>query len=87
MSLTFDKVMTVGKTLDPEAEAPIAETFSCDAADAYATQKFGLVASGCPRRGQHHVAHEGLFVELLDDEGQEVVPGEAGRVVVTSFYN
>lgn len=86
LSLSFEKIMTVGETLDPETQAFIEQTFSCRVADAYATTEFGLVAYGCPKCGNYHLSHEGLFVELLTDAGDAVRPGDAGRVVVTGLY-
>ena len=87
LSLSLDRVMTVGETLDADTQAFIEQTCSCKVADAYATTEFGLIACGCPKCGNYHVSHEGLFVELLDAAGRAVSPGEAGRVVVTSLYN
>ena len=87
LSISFDRIMTVGETLDADTQAFIEETFSCKVADAYATTEFGLIAYGCPKCGHYHISHEGLFVELLDEAGLAVPPGKAGRVVVTSLYN
>jgi len=86
LSLSFEKIMTVGETLDPESQSFIEETFSCKVADAYATTEFGLVAYACPKCGDYHLSHEGLFVELLTDAGDAISPGNPGRVVVTGLY-
>ena len=86
LELTFDRIMTVGETLDADTQSFVEQAFSCRVADAYATTEFGLVASGCPRCGNYHVSHEGLFVELLDEMGEPVGNGASGRVVVTSLY-
>lgn len=86
LDLTFERIMTVGETLDADTQSFIEQAFSCRVADAYATTEFGLVACGCPRCGNYHISHEGLFVELLDELGEPVRNGEAGRVVVTGLY-
>lgn len=86
LALTFDRIMTVGETLDADTQTFVEQTFSCRVADGYATTEFGLVACGCSKCGHYHLSHEGLFVELLDDDGKPVSNGEAGRVVVTSLY-
>jgi len=35
---------------------------------------------------KHHVSADLVLVELVDDDGTPVPPGEEGRVVVTPFY-
>lgn len=86
-AVTFDLIMTVGETLHDDVRAFIEETFKCRVADAYAAEEFGLIGYACPRCNNYHLTHEGLFVELLDDEGAPVRIGETGRIVVTSLYN
>ncbi len=41
----------------------------------------------CPDCGCYHVNAELGLIELLDDAGRSVPPGDLARIVVTSFYN
>jgi phenylacetate-CoA ligase len=38
-------------------------------------------------QGDFLLTHETQYIEILNDEGQAVKPGEEGRVIVTALYN
>jgi len=46
-----------------------------------------MARQSCDSRDVMHVNHDTCVVEILDDEGMPVSPGEEGDVVVTSLYN
>ena len=46
-----------------------------------------MIATECAAVPHYHVAVENALVEILDEQGRDVTLGEAGRVVVTGFYN
>jgi phenylacetate-CoA ligase len=47
----------------------------------------GFIALQCPRHEHYHVQSESVLVEVLDEDGEPVRPGEIGRVVLTSLHN
>jgi phenylacetate-CoA ligase len=47
----------------------------------------GKIAIECEVSGHYHVSASNVLLEVLDDDGRQVRPGDVGRVVVTSFYN
>jgi phenylacetate-CoA ligase len=55
--------------------------------DVYGCEEVGYLALQCPRHDHYHVQSESVLVEILDDEGRPVPPGEMGWVVVTPLVN
>ena len=55
--------------------------------DVYVTAELGPVGWECPvRRGVLHLNDDVQIVEILDEEGRPVAPGEVGEVVVTQLH-
>jgi phenylacetate-CoA ligase len=55
--------------------------------DIYSAREVGYIALQCPEHEHYHVQSEGVFVEVLDDDGAPCGPGEVGRVLVTPLHN
>ncbi|MGZ5803457.1 MAG: phenylacetate--CoA ligase family protein [Xanthobacteraceae bacterium] len=86
-SLRFKTFLSSGEVLDNEARDSIVRAFGCKIVDLYGAREIGQIAFQCPDGGGYHLSSEAVLCELLDDDGNEVAPGEFGRVVVTPLYN
>ena len=53
----------------------------------YSTQEVGYITLQCPKSEHHHVQAEGVFIEILDDNGSPCRPGEMGKVIATPLHN
>ena len=73
---------TTGETLYPEQRAAIEDTFDCPVANGYGSRDAGFIAHQCPH-GSLHISAEHIIVEVINEAGCSVPPGEAGEVVVT----
>jgi phenylacetate-CoA ligase len=60
----------------------IAETFSCRVANGYGGRDLGFAAHECPEGGLH-VSSEDIVLEIVDEEGRQLPPGESGEIVTT----
>jgi phenylacetate-CoA ligase len=60
----------------------IAETFGCGVANGYGGRDAGFIAHECPYGGMH-ISGEDIIVEIVDDQGCVLPPGESGEIVVT----
>ena len=79
---------TLGETVAPDLRARVAAEQGGRLIDCYSTEEVGYVALECPDApGHYHVMGEMLIVEVVDDAGQPVAPGETGRVLVTDLHN
>ena len=79
------KVFTGSEVLEDETRQRVRKLLGVEIADSYGTTE-GFIAWECPA-GRYHVNAEHMMMEILDDAGHPVRPGEMGRVVVTTLEN
>jgi phenylacetate-CoA ligase len=60
--------------------------FKCPIFNRYGHREMSTIAQEC-QYGNMHINEDWLFVEILDENAQPVVPGKVGEVVVTGLYN
>lgn len=85
-SIPMRAIFTSGEPLYPDARAKIEEAFQSRIFDSYGmTELCGLIQQ-C-EAGEMHLAPEYGFLEILDDRGEPVAPGEEGHFVWTGFLN
>jgi O-antigen/teichoic acid export membrane protein/phenylacetate-coenzyme A ligase PaaK-like adenylate-forming protein len=80
----------VGTTAAPISLAQkryLGDVFGAPVYDIYQCMEVPMLAGECPAREGLHVFADCRLVELLDDAGRPVGPGETGSVVVTDFRN
>ena len=65
-----------------DQRATIAQVFGCPVANGYGGRDAGFIAHECPSGGMHLTA-EDIVVEIIDNAGQVLPPGQAGEIVVT----
>jgi phenylacetate-CoA ligase len=65
-----------------DQRSQIEETFGCPVANGYGARDAGFIAHECPSGGMHITA-EDIVVEIIDDAGRVLPPGEPGEIVVT----
>ena len=85
--LPLKGIITGSETLEADTRALLGRIFGCNVTDNYGSQEVGYIAGECPGCGQYHTAAESILLEVLDDDGNPVAPGQIGRVVLTSLYN
>lgn len=79
---------TLGETLSADAREHISAAHTADIIDCYSSEELGYLALQCPdNAGIYHICNETHLIELVDDEGRPVRPGEVGRVLVTDLHN
>lgn len=70
--------------LEDSQRKRIEKAFDCRVANEYGARDAGFIAHECPE-GRMHVTMEELIVEIVDDEGNTVKPGEYGHIVITNL--
>ena len=81
------EVRTFGEVLEPKTRQAIREAFDVGVVDTYSSQEVGYIALQCPQSANYHVQSENLLVEILDNAGRPCMPGQVGRVVLTTLHN
>jgi phenylacetate-CoA ligase len=80
-------VVSSAEPLGPRRRRLVEAAFGCPVFDRYGTREVGVVAAECPRHEGLHVNARHLWLEIVDDDGRPLPPGETGRVVITDMRN
>ena len=80
------EVRTVAEVLSDATRDLCREVLGVPIVDIYSASELGNIALQCPQSGLYHVQSESLLVEILDGNGAPCLPGEVGRVVVTTLH-
>jgi len=80
-------VITYGELLMPETRTACQELWNAPLTDMYSCEEVGYIALQCPQSEHYHCQPEAVFVEVLNPQGEPCLPGESGRVVLTSLHN
>ncbi|MBN6050668.1 phenylacetate--CoA ligase family protein, partial [Nonomuraea sp. RK-328] len=81
---TLRIVLTESELLLPEHREMFATQFAAPVFDEYSAFEVLNVAYDC-RHGRAHLGEDRVYVEIVDERGEQVPDGEPGRVVVTAF--
>jgi len=81
------EVRTLSETLSEDTRRITRDVFGVQVTDMYSSIEVGFIAMQCPEHEHYHVQSESVLVEILGEDDQPCVPGEAGRVVLTSLHN
>jgi len=79
-------VLTFGEMLPPHQRALIEKVFACKVYDAYGGEAME-VAAQCGHHRGFHVNAESTLAEVVDADGDPVLSGTPGQVVLTNLEN
>ena len=80
-------IFSVSETIIPGARELIANRLGAKLVGIYSSEEVGFIATECPDFPHYHICSEMTLVELVDEAGLPVAPGQPGRVLVTALYN
>jgi phenylacetate-CoA ligase len=82
-----DGVITSTDMLFPHQRALIERVFRAEVFNRYGCREVSVIAAECDEHRGLHINADRLIVELVDQGGKPVSPGEPGRVVITDLFN
>ncbi len=85
--LSASSHQAIGELLADAGDLRIEAAFGVPARDVYACPEAGFLASPCPQGHGLHVHAEHVLLEVLDEHDRPCLPGQAGRVVLTTLHN
>lgn len=80
-SLEF--VRTIGEPVTDSMRKTIRKSLGIEIVDLYSSRECGRIAFQCPETNNLHVQEDTIYLEVINDNGEQCQPGEIGRVVVT----
>ena len=80
-------VVTTAEVLLPESRAYVEETLRAPVFNAYGCAEVNGIANECDRQDGLHISMEHVIVEIVDDNGTPVKPGQSGHIAVTDLHN
>jgi phenylacetate-CoA ligase len=78
----FDKVISWGDKMFPHYKDEIQKAFGCSVTDTYGCSE-GVMIAAQKDLDYYYIMSPHVYLELIDDDGNEVSDGELGFVVVT----
>ncbi|WP_020592393.1 phenylacetate--CoA ligase family protein [Kiloniella laminariae] len=81
------QIETISEIMPEETRALCRKAFGIEPADLYSTRELGYLALQCPDHAHYHVQSEGVFLEVIKEDGSPCLPGQPGRVLVTPLHN
>ena len=78
-------IMSSGSMLDDYTRIYIQKAFNSKVLDVYGSTEAGSIAFEC-LKGNYHVLSDYVFLEVLDEDNQDVKNGKTGKLVVTRLY-
>ena len=85
LKLIKPKFISVNSELSTKDQRDfISNIFHCPVYDEYSTEETWMIASQC-REHNYHVFIDNVWVEFLDENGQDAKPGEVGEIVLTTL--
>ena len=83
---SIKSVLSIATQMTPAMRTMITQTMNAPVYENYGFNEIGMVAVRCPA-GRYHVMSEHCVVEIIDDAGHPVAPGNVGRLVVSTLTN
>src|SRR5688572_21588698 len=83
----FRALLLGSENLYPAQRAELERAFGCPAFAWYGHSEKCLLGGGCERSTDYHLFPDYGVLEVLDERGEPVGPGESGTIVGTGFLN
>ncbi|MGB9914282.1 MAG: phenylacetate--CoA ligase family protein [Candidatus Bathyarchaeales archaeon] len=80
-------IFTQGEMVTPYCRDVVKKKFGIDLFETYGSVEFGNMAFECTEHFALHILTDNVYIELLDENGEPVSPGERGEIVVTGLHN
>lgn len=82
-----NSILSSAEMLYPFMRQQLEKTFGCPVFDRYGSRELGDVACECEMHQGMHIFPWGNYIEILDEDGRRLPPGQEGSIVVTNLSN
>ena len=81
------QVETISEVLTDKVRHLVDQAFGVKIVDLYSTRELGYLGLQCPENNHYHVQSEGIYLEVVDEQGHACPAGVPGKIVVTPLHN
>jgi len=81
-----ERILQAGKQIESERKF-VENIFGAPFFDQYASVELEAMSWQCEEKSGYHIDADSVVMQFVDEEGQEVAPGETGEIVCTSLFN
>lgn len=78
---------TYGEVVDEKVRHKCRQAWDVPVIDMYSSEEVGYMAIQCPEHEHYHLQSEAVYVEVINEKGEDCQPGEIGQIVVTPLHN
>ncbi|MDZ4720131.1 MAG: AMP-binding protein [Roseiflexaceae bacterium] len=82
----FKAIFTDSEGISLDQQATVERAFGCPVYQTYGTGEVAQVAQQCINK-RYHILTRNAIIEIVDDDGHPVRPGETGQVIVTDLIS
>jgi phenylacetate-CoA ligase len=76
-----------GELISVSSRKEIENSFNSTYFDQLSCSEVGRTAWECPEKTGYHMNVDSTIIQFIDDDGEDVAPGERGELVYTSLHN
>ncbi len=87
LDISPKKIVSSAEPLDDTTRNIVQEAFGITPYNFYAASEAIGMAQDCSEHQGLHVFNDNVIIEIVDDDGNPVQPGESGHVVLTNLFN
>lgn len=80
-------IISSAETLHQHQRKVIESVFDTKVLDRYGCREVGNIAHECEERNGLHIFTEHIFLEVVNENGEQCIPGETGEIVITKLDN
>jgi phenylacetate-CoA ligase len=86
-SITPKLLVSGADLIDVPSRKFVEKVFNAPLYDQYGCAELERLASQCEEKGDYHIDADSVVMQFVDENGEEVAPGESGEIVCTSLFN
>ena len=80
-------LITGAELIAKSSQEFIEDVFDASLYDQYASVELERMAWQCREKSEYHIDADSVVMQFVDEDGEEVAPGERGEIVCTSLFN
>jgi phenylacetate-CoA ligase len=80
-------VISGADLIDAHSRQFVEKVFEVPFYDQYGTAEFERLAWQCQEKAEYHIDADSVVMQFVDENGEEVAPGETGKIVCTGLFN